>query len=121
MSDENANVRSSSCRALGVFISFTSIIKDQRTDFLVHVCDLLESLLKDSNLNVRVRSSWAFANLCGTFLNLISLDNTSVDDSEYCYRDEVVEKLLRISISIANDNEKVSCVWHICIFFNDEN
>lgn len=61
-SDKDANVRAAACRTLGVFVLFPSMREDP-----LFVSDMIKATLNqkdDKATVVRVRATWAIANLC---------------------------------------------------------
>ncbi|KAJ3081547.1 HEAT repeat-containing protein 6 [Quaeritorhiza haematococci] len=61
--DEDPNVRAAACRTLGVYVSYQ--LSKEDSFFILDVASTLpKHVTSDQTLNVRVRGSWALANLC---------------------------------------------------------
>ncbi|KAI8820256.1 armadillo-type protein [Fimicolochytrium jonesii] len=59
--DDDHNVRAAACRTLGVYVGFRAVQEDVL--FLTDVATTIPGLMGDANVGVRVRASWALANL----------------------------------------------------------
>ncbi|KAL9648702.1 hypothetical protein ABK040_003640 [Willaertia magna] len=94
--DENATVRISACRTVGVFVLFSSLQKDDK--FIKQTVEILDKLMVDKVLNVRIRASWSLANVCDSLRVLPR--NTS---------DDIVKSILIPIISSCTDNDKIVC------------
>jgi hypothetical protein len=98
------HVVASSIGALGVFTTLPTLRADAL--FLTDLVHVIPPLLKQKNLMVRIRASWALANLCDAM--------TVVDCSE-----SVIELLFDSAMQTCRDNEKckgngvraLGCLW----------
>jgi hypothetical protein len=130
-------VRASACRALGVFVAYpsfravsqllvtgnltwySSLLQDH--ELLLNVGQTLLPLSTNMDLAIRIRSTWALANLFGALSGLDSQlqedesDNTGdrnatnieVPTLATVLSDAVASSFLKSAINAANDNEKV--------------
>ncbi|KAG0348556.1 HEAT repeat-containing protein 6 [Podila humilis] len=79
--DDSPGTRSSTCRAIGVFILFP-FFKEDSAHFLDMATTVLD-LCRDPNLGVRVRASWAVGNLCDSLVLLkASIDSSNDSTTE---------------------------------------
>lgn len=102
-SDTDAHVRAAACRALGVFVLFPSLREDP-----MFVSDMTKSVLlqkDDKTILVRVRVSWAIANLCDGLV-LESEEKAEFSLREFMSTTEWIE-VLSTATHGALDNEKV--------------
>ncbi|CAO3627309.1 unnamed protein product [Mucor fragilis] len=102
-SDTDANVRAAACRALGVFVLFPSLREDP-----LFFSDMLKAILlqkDDKTILVRVRASWAVANLCDALV-LESDTNPEFNLREYMSTTEWIQ-VLQVSTHASLDNEKL--------------
>ncbi|EPB90414.1 hypothetical protein HMPREF1544_02780 [Mucor circinelloides 1006PhL] len=102
-SDTDANVRAAACRALGVFVLFPSLREDP-----LFFSDMLKAILlqkDDKTILVRVRASWAIANLCDALV-LESDTNAEFNLREYMSTTEWIQ-VLEVSTNGSLDNEKL--------------
>ncbi|KAI9011420.1 hypothetical protein BC832DRAFT_550660 [Gaertneriomyces semiglobifer] len=105
LQDEDYNVRASACGALGAYVMMPSAIDDVL--FLADVASSLPAAMEDPNLSVRIRGSWAIANLCDAFAR-ISEKNDTVDVlvTEGGVTTDVYVQLMRTGVAAAKDNDK---------------
>ncbi|KAF9432002.1 hypothetical protein BGZ76_011422 [Entomortierella beljakovae] len=101
--DEHPAVRAAACRAIGVFILLPSLWEDSAN--LVEMASTVLELCQDSNLNVRVRASWAVGNLCDS---LVLLKNNNQED----ILGEILTlplwtKIMKTALQISQDHEKI--------------
>ncbi|CAG8467088.1 2678_t:CDS:10 [Paraglomus brasilianum] len=99
--DDSPIVRAAACRAFGVFIQFPSLHED--TSFITDMAVSIFEQISNTNLMVRMRSSWALGNLCDTLVNLSS-------DAERLMEfltEDIWIRLLRAGLAASNDNDKV--------------
>jgi hypothetical protein len=97
-------VTSSSIGALGVFTTLPTLRADSL--FLTDLVHVIPPLVRQKNLMIRIRASWALANLCDAMLG--------VECSE-----TVVELLYDSAIHTCRDNDKckgngvraLGCLW----------
>ncbi|CEP10827.1 hypothetical protein [Parasitella parasitica] len=102
-SDADANVRAAACRALGVFVLFPSLREDP-----LFFSDMIKAALlqkDDKTILVRVRASWATANLCDALV-LENDNNPDFDFREYMSTADWIQ-VLEMSTSGSLDNEKL--------------
>ncbi|KAJ3190954.1 HEAT repeat-containing protein 6 [Irineochytrium annulatum] len=113
LTDDDPNVKCSACRALGVFVTYASM-RDDRL-FLLDVATALPTLSADARLNVRVRVSWALANLCDALVVLVQPPPTdtggdiitgTIGLEEVGFGDSAFDSLVKSSIRLSIDNEK---------------
>ncbi|RHZ85019.1 hypothetical protein Glove_73g36 [Diversispora epigaea] len=105
--DESQNVRAAACRGLGVYILFPELQQD--TKFASDMAFTAIQQMSDSNLLVRVRSSWALGNLCDTMVILSNPENNNVRNTnlnEFLINVMWV-KIVKAGLSASNDNDKV--------------
>ena len=86
-SDEQANVRASAARTIGVYIlipvfrevqtesdteksGVTVLTRIQDASFVCDAATQLVAAMEDQNLNVRIRVCWSLANLCDSLVSL---------------------------------------------------
>ncbi|KAI9096255.1 armadillo-type protein [Phlyctochytrium arcticum] len=103
--DEDNVVRASACRALGVFVGFPAVIEDIL--FLHDVATTLPPLVSDTNSNVRIRASWALANLC----DALAISREKVEAAGGVLDDTgittaITLDIIRAGIIAAKDNDK---------------
>lgn len=112
--DEAPTVKSASCRAIGSIVLFNVIRRDIHQ--LNQMFLILKPLVTESSvLNVRVRSSWAIANLCDTirqssWCSQITCGNDDDDDNDD--DDEgysLLMDIIRTLFSCCRDNDKIMC------------
>ena len=101
--DENATARAAACRAIGVFILFPSLRED--CTLIVDMANTVLDLCRDSNLNVRVRASWAVGNLSDSLVLLKS--NGQDDVLEEALTLSLWTKIMRTALAVCQDNEKL--------------
>ncbi|KAI7902841.1 armadillo-type protein [Cokeromyces recurvatus] len=100
--DENIHVKGAACRALGIFILFPSLREDP-----MFVSDMAKSILsqkEDKAILVRIRASWAIANLCDALV--LESEKSDFNLREYMSTTEWID-LLSIVTTGAVDNEKL--------------
>ena len=73
LADGNANVRAAACGFLGVLIAFDSVQKDYLF-FSDLVFKIPSITIQDDAVVVKVRGSWALANICAAFVEIIKND-----------------------------------------------
>ncbi|KAF9365218.1 HEAT repeat-containing protein 6 [Mortierella sp. NVP85] len=101
--DDHATARAAACRTIGVFILFPSLREDS-----THLADMASTVLdlcQDSNMNVRVRASWAVGNLCDTLVLLKSGDQERVLDEILTL--SFWTKIMKSALWICQDHEKL--------------
>ncbi|KAI8640594.1 armadillo-type protein [Parasitella parasitica] len=102
-SDADPNVRAAACRALGVFVLFPSLRDDP-----LFFSDMLKVILlqkDDKTILVRVRASWAIANLCDALVSEND-NNASFGFRDYMSTTEWIQ-VLEMSTNGSLDNEKL--------------
>ncbi|KAJ3402304.1 HEAT repeat-containing protein 6 [Chytriomyces hyalinus] len=101
LEDADENVRRSCCMTLGVYVTLAFFSKD--TEFVYLLAHKLPALAKDADLLVRVRASWAVANLGDTLLaDHVKGENRVLDELS----EDIYCKLMECALLYANDNEK---------------
>ncbi|KAG5900627.1 hypothetical protein JTB14_005905 [Gonioctena quinquepunctata] len=98
--DGENSVRGAAIRALGMCILYTSLREDP--GFVVDTAEAIYSMLGDENLMVRVKASWSLGNLSDALV----LNSKSPGGIEEIPEDLIL-RLLQISINGASDNDKV--------------
>lgn len=101
--DENAAARAAACRAIGVFILFPSLRED--CILIVDMANTVLDLCRDSNLNVRVRASWAVGNLSDSLVLLKSNGQDGVLEEALTL--SLWTKIMRTALAVCQDNEKL--------------
>lgn len=101
LSDSNSNVRASACGFLGVLITFESVQKD-----LLFFSDLIVRIpritMEDDALVVKVRGSWALANICAAFVDI-----RKKDLEDFSIPDGYLRKCVEAALFASKDKEKV--------------
>lgn len=64
--NEESTVRAAAVRALAVYVVFPSLRED--LCFIENTAELSIQLMKDSNLYVKVKASWAMGNISDAFI-----------------------------------------------------
>ncbi|KAI8361925.1 armadillo-type protein [Mortierella sp. GBAus27b] len=101
--DDHATARAAACRAIGVFILFPCLREDS-----THILDMASTVLdlcQDSNMNVRVRASWAIGNLCDALVLLKTGGQDHVLDEILTLA--LWTKIMKAALSICQDHEKL--------------
>jgi hypothetical protein len=111
-SDSAPSVRNAACRALGIYILFPCVYGD--SIFLKDtVTCLVNILLNDSNLSVRIRTSWAFANLCDAIAKIslpeeIAPSLFDAPPKETLVDNSTLFTLLKVALKVSGlDSDKV--------------
>lgn len=99
--DDLPSVRAAACRTLGSLALLPSVQSDK--GFFRDIIESLDVRLVDNNLNVRVRSSWASANVCDA---LVSMFESNEEFTSFITTQGVV-KLVRHALVLRSDNEKL--------------
>ncbi|KNC98329.1 uncharacterized protein SPPG_09399 [Spizellomyces punctatus DAOM BR117] len=103
--DEDHTVRAAACRTLGVYVSHPAVMEDVL--FLNDVATTIPQLATDKNINVRIRTSWALANLCDALASVgESAQKQGVDLAEVGITHETVVEIIRAGLAAAKDNDK---------------
>ncbi|KAI9337484.1 hypothetical protein BDR26DRAFT_804047 [Obelidium mucronatum] len=97
--DADEDVKSNCCLTVGLWVTLDYFIKD--AEFIETLSRQLPTLTFDKGLLVRVRSSWAVANLADTLLAL-----QQNQENRNILPTELLQPLIRSAIHSANDNEK---------------
>ncbi|XP_015177159.1 PREDICTED: HEAT repeat-containing protein 6 isoform X2 [Polistes dominula] len=100
--DEENAVRAAGLRALGMLIGLPPFEED--TGFLMDLADVACIGLNDQNLGVRIKASWALANLC----DCISRRQCN-EDMEPILFDILLPKIYQATITATKDSAKVKC------------
>nr|XP_050863455.1 HEAT repeat-containing protein 6 isoform X1 [Vespula vulgaris] len=100
--DDESAVRAAGLRALGMLITLPPLEED--TGFLMDLADIVCFGLDDQNLGVRIKATWALANLCDCLSR-----RTCNEDMEPIPFDILLPKLYQTSVRAAKDNDKVKC------------
>lgn len=95
---EEPTVKSASVRVLAVYALFPSMKED--LCFVENTAELILPLMKESNLFVRLRTSWSLSNLSESILTNTSSDYDRISDS-------LLQRLLQSTIESTLDNDKV--------------
>lgn len=94
--DASGSVRAAACRSLGIWVS---LARDDEL-FLLDAANCLLSRGTDEGINVRIRASWALANLCDTLF-----DHPETRMTVLSIRME--GRIARLGIKYCGDNDKV--------------
>ncbi|KAI9478693.1 MAG: armadillo-type protein [Benjaminiella poitrasii] len=100
--DSDTNVKGAACRSLGIFILFPSLREDP-----MFVSDMTKAILSQKEnkaIIVRVRASWAIANLCDALV--LESEKPEFNLREYLSTTEWME-ILSMATAGAVDNEKL--------------
>lgn len=97
--DEQSTICAAAVRALAVFVLFPSLRED--ICYVENTAESIIRLMKDQNLQVRVKASWSLGNISDALL----LNNR--DSQLDKISDGLLKKLLEISIESSSDNDKV--------------
>ncbi|KAI4481872.1 hypothetical protein M0804_009393 [Polistes exclamans] len=100
--DEESAVRAAGLRALGMLIRLPPFEED--TGFLMDLADVACLGLNDQSLGVRIKATWALANLC----DCICRRRYNVDMEPILF-DVFLPKIYQTSITATKDNDKVKC------------
>lgn len=101
--DDHATARAAACRTVGVFILFPCLREDS-----THMLDMAGTVLDlshDTNMNVRVRASWAVGNLCDALVLLKTGGQDHVLDEILTLA--LWTKIMKSALSICQDHEKL--------------
>ncbi|CAG9812627.1 unnamed protein product [Phaedon cochleariae] len=98
--DSENSVKAAAIRALGMCVLYPPLRDDP--GFVVDTAEAIYSTLKDENLLVRIKASWALGNLSDT---LVLNRNCSKESEEI--PEDLILKLLQISIKGSSDNDKI--------------
>ncbi|KAJ3025456.1 UNVERIFIED_CONTAM: hypothetical protein HDU68_007116 [Siphonaria sp. JEL0065] len=98
--EADENVKSNCCLTLGLWVTLEYFMKD--SGFLRALISHLPNFAYDKALLVRVRSSWAIANLADTLLSLQQQSDIATATTS----PNLLESLIKCAIHSANDNEK---------------
>lgn len=105
LSDAKDTVRAAACGFLGVLITFDCVQKD-----LLFFSDLIGKIpritMEDEALVVKVRSSWALANICAAFVEI-----RKKDLEEFSIPGGYLRKCVEAALYSSKDKEKV---YHLC-------
>ncbi|KAJ3060283.1 hypothetical protein HDU98_003726 [Podochytrium sp. JEL0797] len=103
--DVEESVRSAACLTAGLYVTLDWFVKDG--DFILQVARLMPTLTRDKALLVRVRASWAVANLGDTLLlTLFPMNNGARLAVMVAGEEGVYRELVQSAVFSANDNEK---------------
>ncbi|KAK2579621.1 hypothetical protein KPH14_011551 [Odynerus spinipes] len=100
--DEESAVRAASLRALGMLITLPPLEED--AGFLMDLADIVCFGLEDQNLGVRIKATWALANLCDCLAR-----RKCNEDTEPIPLEILLLKLYQTSVIAAKDSDKVKC------------
>ncbi|KAJ3047828.1 HEAT repeat-containing protein 6 [Rhizophlyctis rosea] len=103
--DDDPTVRAAACRTLGVYVAYPVILDDQDMLFLIDVATTIPQYVSDPNLNVRIRASWALANLCDAFIGIGQRDE-SVSLEDAGLGEGLILEMVRAGLGAAKDNDK---------------
>ncbi|XP_023946380.1 HEAT repeat-containing protein 6 [Bicyclus anynana] len=98
-SDEEATVRAAAVRALAMAVMYRTLRED-----ICFVSDCGENILRalaETTLVVRTKAAWALGNLSDALV--LNMKEPEIDDLD----DDLLLRLLEVSIQCANDNDKV--------------
>ncbi|KAJ3037848.1 HEAT repeat-containing protein 6 [Rhizophlyctis rosea] len=105
--DDDPGVRAAACRTLGVYVTYPSILEDQDMLFLIDVATTIPQYVTDQNLNVRIRASWALANLCDAFMAIRKRETTEGSmPSDVGVPESIILPLITAGLAAAKDNDK---------------
>ncbi|XP_043250124.1 HEAT repeat-containing protein 6 isoform X1 [Colletes gigas] len=113
--DEESAVRAAGLRALGMLVTLPPL--KEETGFLMDLADIVCLTADDRNLGVRVKGTWALANLC----DCLSKDKNN-EEMEPLPLEVLLPKLYQVSIKATKDSDKVKCnivralgsILHLC-------
>ncbi|RKP14741.1 armadillo-type protein [Piptocephalis cylindrospora] len=94
--DASASVRAAACRSLGIWVALAR--EDEL--FLLDAANSLLSRGSDEGINVRIRASWALANLCDTLFDYPETRMTVLSV-------RMESRIARLGIKYCGDNDKV--------------
>ncbi|KAI4497349.1 hypothetical protein M0802_007596 [Mischocyttarus mexicanus] len=100
--DEESAVKAAGLRALGMLIRLPPLEED--TGFLMDLADIACLGVNDQHLGVRIKATWALANLCDCITR-----RECNGDMEPISFDLFLSKIYQTSIIAAKDNDKVKC------------
>ncbi|KAL1927140.1 hypothetical protein VTP01DRAFT_5103 [Rhizomucor pusillus] len=100
--DEDLSVRAAACRGLGVFVTFASLRSDSL--FVSNMVSCILERMKDANLLVRVRASWALGNMCDALV--VESDSPGFKFSDWISL-ETWTDVLDAASSASLDNDKL--------------
>ncbi|CAH0715508.1 unnamed protein product, partial [Brenthis ino] len=98
-SDEEASVRAAAVRALAMAVMYKTLRED-----ICFVSDCGENILRalaEQTLVVRTKAAWALGNLSDALV--LNMEEPEIDDID----DDLLLRLLEVSVQCANDNDKV--------------
>lgn len=97
--DEENSVRAAAVRALAICVLYPSLREDP--GFVVDVAEAIHRTLQDDNMTVRIKASWSLGNLSDALV----LSRSDVDTEDI--PDNLLLRLLQISVKVASDNDKI--------------
>ncbi|KAM3582483.1 hypothetical protein VKS41_005129 [Umbelopsis sp. WA50703] len=101
--DGNSDVRAAACHALGILVVFPSLREDPM--FATDVALAMLQQMEDKSLFVKVRASWALANLCDALV--LEIQNNEDFDIRDTFSLELWCKIAMAAAQAANDNDKL--------------
>ncbi|CAJ0836243.1 12715_t:CDS:10, partial [Entrophospora sp. SA101] len=102
--DESSSVKAAACRCLGVLVMFPCLNQDLK--FISDMVTIIIRHISDTNLMVKIRSSWALGNLCDTMV-LSRKSNDKNNNLDNFLTNEMCNKIVKAGLSATNDKEKV--------------
>nr|CAG8445665.1 6583_t:CDS:10 [Entrophospora candida] len=102
--DESSSVKAAACRCLGVLVMFPCLNQDLK--FISDMVTIIIRHISDTNLMVKIRSSWALGNLCDTMV-LSRKSNDKNNNLDKFLTNEMCNKIVKAGLSATNDKEKV--------------
>ncbi|KAJ6634291.1 HEAT repeat-containing protein 6 [Pseudolycoriella hygida] len=98
--DESLVVQAAAIRALAVYIIFPSL--RENVHFVENVTDAVIRALQQDNIDIRIKVSWALANISD------ALVANTADTNKEIMSDNLLKRLFDVSL-ICKDNDKVRC------------
>lgn len=97
--DDDNNVRAATVRALAISVLYPSLRDDP--GFIIDVALVIQRMLQDNSLVVRIKASWSLGNLSDALV----LNNE--DSTKEEIPNDILLQLLQIAIQVSKDNDKI--------------
>ncbi|XP_078446240.1 ARM repeat superfamily protein isoform X2 [Wolffia australiana] len=104
INDEIPSVKSAACRGIGVISCFPQLFS--RSEVTDRIVNAVELNIHDSQISVRIASSWALANICDS-LRHKAADMHSDAASGHVYDCNHVGLLLESALRLSKDSDKI--------------
>lgn len=99
--DDELVVQAAAVRALAIYIMFPSL--RENVCFVENTSDAVIRSLQQDNLDIRIKGSWALANISD------ALVANSSDTNKEIVSNDLLKRLFDVSMLICKDNDKVRC------------